>query len=432
MLAPLLRAAACSALVAALAAPAASLTADVSFEADAVANTSSFGYRAPVVGSFRIETDATGTNVPVTPLDVAIEGVNEEIPAAEGFVDRTPALTKIAIGAFSDLGAGFWQLEVNLGAAGAPESARFFILEGGDLYLAGILHVSVSIDGAPPRAITTIAPDQVRSDLARFVCRRTQRAVQRYCATWVPEGESGACETHADCPDSGAVPGRCASAALPGGIPVRITDPIAARATTARTQRGGATLCSKLGGGRNPAQPIAALRGVGLARRDDAKGIFAAARGWGVTTELGTVTIDAPRVDRLLLSAIVDPLGERVPQHPSEALPLDTFRCAKAVATVGATAFAPLRGVRIDDAFGRPQRVDVLRPARLCRAVGVEADAPNYPGDMLLCFRTRPEARKPADRVREGETVWVGHPLGAEPTEVGEPVELCVPAERTS
>lgn len=150
---------------------------------------------------------------------------------------------------------------------------------------------------------------------------------------------------------------------------------------------------------------------------------FAPRRDLEVTTALGTLRLDAKKLDRLVVPAS---LGTELPPPPAAPHP-DAFACYKVAPGSGAPKFVSVGGIALEDSFG-VLVVDAKKPSVLCNPADLNDTAPGAPAnpDHLLCFKVKVAKTTPFLR-QIG--LFTNSTVGSVALDAIKPQELCLPAQ---
>src|SRR4051794_10484239 len=137
------------------------------------------------------------------------------------------------------------------------------------------------------------------------------------------------------------------------------------------------------------------------------------------------------RLMKIALLGILGVLLVRTAAVPQpEGASLDHFECYKPALTKGATAFAPLAGVTLQDRIG-PLTVDVKKPRAICNPVDKNGEDPTAPGhtEHLEAYQIKTSAGAPkfVPLLRQN----VINQLGTVKVDLLKPVSLLVPSAKS-
>jgi len=154
---------------------------------------------------------------------------------------------------------------------------------------------------------------------------------------------------------------------------------------------------------------------------------FAQVNGLEVVNQFGTVTLNAKKLDQLLVPSVKMqgvPPGSPVPPDP------DHFACYTVAPTAGTPKFQPIGGLVIEDQFGT-LTVDVKTPFRLCNPVNKNGEDPGAPSHEahLLCYKAV-VTRNTTPLVPESD-LFVANQFGLTELSVKRVQTLCVPSTVT-
>jgi hypothetical protein len=146
--------------------------------------------------------------------------------------------------------------------------------------------------------------------------------------------------------------------------------------------------------------------------------------GIGIENALGTLTLDATKLDRLLVPAAKS-LAKPVP--PLESTQVGHFACYKAKVSKGTPKLPKGTQVSVADQFAKGARTfDVKKPTRVCLATDKNGEGTPRPDDALVCYKAKPAKGQPKHAKRIG--VHVNHQLGAAQLDTVKEEELCLPS----
>jgi cysteine-rich repeat protein len=151
-------------------------------------------------------------------------------------------------------------------------------------------------------------------------------------------------------------------------------------------------------------------------------GAFVRRRGIRVRNDLGTLTLDVVKPERVAVPAATSLTDS--PPLPTPPDP-DHFQCYKVARASGAPRFVPRLDVPLADRF-QTVRVEVRKPLRLCMPVssnGNDPSAPKHAG-VLLCYQVK--AVKGSPTFAPVSPIFVNDQLGQRTAKVARLRELCL------
>jgi len=147
------------------------------------------------------------------------------------------------------------------------------------------------------------------------------------------------------------------------------------------------------------------------------------APGLRVENALGALTLDATKLDRLLVPAAKSLAG---PVDPLESTQVGHFACYKAKVSKGTPKLPKGTQVSVADQFAEARTFDVKKPTRVCLAVDKNGEGIPRPDDALVCYKAKPAKGQPKHAKRAG--VHVNHPFGPAQLDTVKEEELCLPS----
>jgi hypothetical protein len=295
-----------------------------------------------------------------------------------------------------------------------PGSAT--VADGGPLGRTGTLGQGFETATSPqPGSLPGALP------LDAFLCYKAKSAKGDVCSAASPQNAGSACSAEEDC-GGDAASAFCVSNKLAKGVQVALADPGGETARQLDVTRG-AALCNPAdengGGIQDPADH---LRSFAIRLPKGQPG-FPPFGGIPITNPFGTVSLEAGKVDRLMIPAAK---GLEGPVSPPDPPGIDHFRCAKAKVAKGAPRFEPIPAVSVVDQFEQPKLYDLKKPTRLCTPVDKNGEGLLLPDALLLCYQAKPAKGQPRHVKRTG--LHVAHQLGLELLGTVKEEELCVPS----